>query len=117
MHEFSVAQTIVDSVCIELKRISKPNLRLVTTHVVVGRLRAIIPDFLQSAYESIAQETPAKGSKLEVVFAPLNGTCLACGWTGELTTAFFECPTCASRQGRLNGGRELYLQNLEIEHD
>ena len=117
MHEFNIAQTIVDSVLAELKKVNEPNLKLITTRVVIGKLRSIVPDYLQFAYENLSKGTPVEGSKLEVVSPPLNGTCLQCGWTGELKAALFECPSCKSTRGKLNSGRELYLENLEIEHD
>jgi hydrogenase nickel incorporation protein HypA/HybF len=117
MHEFNIGQTIIDSVLAELKQMNEPNLKLITTRVVVGKLRSIVPDYLQFAYENLAKGTLLEGSKLEVISAPLNGTCLQCGWSGELKGAIFECPSCGFTRGKLNGGRELFLENLEIEHD
>ncbi|MDD5675380.1 MAG: hydrogenase maturation nickel metallochaperone HypA [Chitinivibrionales bacterium] len=117
MHEFNIGQTIVDSVLSELKNIKEPNLKLITTRVVIGKLRSIVPDYLQFAYENLSKDTLLQGSKLEVVSPPLKGTCLQCGWSGELKGSLFECASCGSTRGKLDGGRELYLENLEIEHD
>ena len=115
MHEFSICQSLVHAVQSELEKLNPAPARLLKVGVAVGKLRQIIPEHLQFAYETLTRETSLEGSSLEVRSVPLTGQCEHCGWKGEMTDTFFECRECTSSKGMLLGGMELYLDNLEIE--
>jgi hydrogenase nickel incorporation protein HypA/HybF len=117
MHEFNVCQTIVDSVLTQLSENASPSARLVTTTVVVGRLRQIVPEYLRSAYGLLTKGTAAEGSTLEIKPTPIVFTCDDCGKTAETHEALFRCNACGSEHGQVSGGRELYLESLEVEED
>jgi hydrogenase nickel incorporation protein HypA/HybF len=117
MHEFSICQSLVDGLLAEMARIDPPPTKLVKTRVVVGGLRQIVPEYLREAYQVLTKETPAEGSVLEVRSTPIVGKCLDCGWEGELEEPFFVCGGCDSCRGEIVGGKELYLESLEVEQD
>ena len=75
MHEFSICQSIVDTVVEEMEKLDPPPRRLVKTRVVVGELRQIVSECLQFAYESLTKGTPAEGSALDIVPATLTAKC------------------------------------------
>jgi len=117
MHEFSICESLVDMVVAEMKKLGPGPTRLVKAKVVVGKLRNIVPEFLQQAYEVLTRETPAEGSVIEVVVAPLTGKCEECGWSGSMTADSFRCAGCGSFRAELTGGKELYLEHIEVEQD
>jgi len=118
MHEFSICQALVDAVTEEMDKIEAPRpFKLLTARVVVGTLRQVVPDILQTAYEIISKDTPARGSSLEIVRAPTTGKCNRCGWSGEIRDVFFQCGKCGYAGIELTGGMEIYLDNLEIVPD
>ncbi len=118
MHEYSICQALVDAITAEMDKVEAPRpFRLIKARVVVGGLRQIVPDILQTAYEVITRDTPAKGSALEIVNIPAVVTCKKCGWTGEIEDVFFQCGNCGSSTVELTKGMELYLDKLEIESD
>jgi len=116
MHEFSICQNIVESVIAELEK-HDPVPRLLITRIVIGKLRQLVPEYLQFAYENLAKETIAEGSKLEISQKPVIRKCNACGWQGEMDPTGFGCQECGSANVEVISGRELYLESLEIEED
>ena len=99
----------------ELKKLDPPNPKLLKASVVIGRLRQIIPETLQFAYEILTKETVIAGSKIEVISAPILAKCPKCGWEGEIKENNFRCGKCGSGEIELSGGMELYLNNLTVE--
>ncbi|MEW6358512.1 MAG: hydrogenase maturation nickel metallochaperone HypA [Planctomycetota bacterium] len=115
MHEFSICQSLVDTALEEFRKVAPPPRRIARMRVVVGELRQIVPDFLQSAYELIIKDTPAEGSELEIAHAPVTARCGGCGWQGEIPKTDFHCPECKSSGIEVSGGMELYLESIEVE--
>ena len=115
MHEFSICQGLVKAILSELKKLDPPNPKLVKASVVIGRLRQIIPETLQSSYEALTKDTAIAGSKLQIINAPIIARCPNCGWEGEIKENHFRCGKCGCGEIELSGGMELYLNNLTVE--
>lgn len=115
MHEFAIAQTIVRSVLAELKK-AQPA-RLVCARIVAGQLHQIVPDSLVQAYKILTEATPAAGSRLRIRRVPVMAECQQCHWRGKIKRALFVCEKCAAGDLEITGGRELYLESIEVEKD
>lgn len=117
MHEFSLCQSIVETVIAELEDHKHQKHRLLKTHIVVGNLRQIVPEYLQFAYETLTKNTLAQDSKLEIKNMPITGICKKCGLESELDIHNYNCKKCGSSELELTGGKELYLESLEVDED
>lgn len=117
MHEFNICQTIVDTVVEKMESYNPPRPRLVMARIVIGKLRQLVPEYLKFAYETLTKDTVAQGSVLDIEFKPIIGRCQKCGWSGEMTTFAFKCGECGDVCAEITGGRELYLESLEIEEN
>jgi hydrogenase nickel incorporation protein HypA/HybF len=115
MHEFSICDGIVKAAVQELGKMKPKPLRLIKTRVVVGDLHQIVEDSLQFAYEVLVRDTPAAGSELVIRHVPVTARCKACGWQGEIRSPLFLCGACNSGEIELVTGKELFLENLEVE--
>lgn len=115
MHEFSICERIVEAVLGELSRLRPAPKRLCKVRVVVGRLHQIVPDYLTFAYDLLTRDTAAEGSEMEFVHAPVVGKCRNCGWSGDIELPIFRCGDCGVLDVELVGGKELYLEHLEVE--
>lgn len=115
MHEFSICDGLVRTVLSALNDVKPPPKRLIATSVVVGELRQIVPEQLTFAYECLTKDTAAEGSRLDVRRMPAVGECEKCGWSGGMSQTGFECGACGSRLATIIGGKELFVDNLEIE--
>ncbi len=115
MHEFSIAQTIVRTVLAELKK-AQPA-RLVCARIVAGKLHQLVPGSLRLAYRVLTRETPAAGSALKIRNMPVTAECRQCHWRGKIKDARFVCRKCNSGDLEITGGRELYLDSIEVEKE
>ena len=95
MHEFSICHTLVEKLLEEAEKLTPPPVRVSKSVLACGRLRQIVPEYLQAAYESLTQGTVAEHSTLEIREIPVTGQCPACGWEGEVNIDIgFTCPEC-----------------------
>ena len=117
MHELSIGQSLVEAVLAELAKLGPERARLLRVRVAIGRLRQVVPESLEQAYAVLAKDTAAEGSSLEIRSVPITARCEACGQQGEMPADSFLCPSCGSARAEILGGRELYLEHLEVETD
>lgn len=115
MHELSICRSLVDAVLQELERARPAPARLVAARMVVGALHQVVPENMIFAYEILTRDTAAAGSRLDIRRVPVTARCRACAWTGEIDIPLFLCGSCNSGDLELLTGRELFLENLEIE--
>jgi len=106
----------VEAIIAEAAAAGPVSKRVVRARVKVGDLRQIVPDTLQFAYETLTKDTCADSSVLEIVRAPATGVCALCAWEGELQGPVigFICAKCGAIEGKLTGGRELFLESIEV---
>ena len=116
MHELSICRCIVDSIIQEMGNLEKKPARLVSARIVAGELRQIVPSFLEDAYGFMTKDTDLDGSVLEIESVPKQCVCRQCSWSGPLHIDEYECRNCHSCDLKVDGGQELYLENLEVEY-
>ena len=103
----------MQSVLAELKKV-QPS-RLVRTQIVVGGLHQLVNASLTLAYQVLTRDTPAAGSRLSIRRVPITAACRRCHWRGKIKGALFICGKCRSGDIEITGGRELYLDSIEVE--
>ena len=113
LHEFSIAQTIVQAVLAELKKVRPA--RLVRARIVAGHLHQLVNANLTFAYKVLTKETPAAGSVLSIRRVPIMAECRQCHWRGKIRGALFACGRCQAGDLEITGGKELYLDSIEVE--
>jgi hydrogenase nickel incorporation protein HypA/HybF len=112
MHEYNVCQNIVDQI---LAAVGAVNRRVVRARVAMGGLRGVEEEALNRAYRTLTEGTIASNSILELDILPVSALCHQCGWKGEIRGTAFLCPACKGTRGLLSGGREMYIECLEVE--
>jgi len=115
MHEFSICKALLDLALRELANAALGASRIVRMRMVVGQLRQVLPEQMQTAYSFLTRDTLAANSVLEIQTVPIEGRCQSCGWTGPLDHADFRCSSCRSEHVTMTKGRELYLASIEID--
>jgi hydrogenase nickel incorporation protein HypA/HybF len=119
MHELAVAQAIVGAA--ERHAEGRP---VTVVRVKVGRLRQVVPEFLDFYFQVAAKETPCDGAALEWERVPSLLSCGACGaeWdpsppparTGEELIVRFRCPDCESSDHSVVSGDELLVESIDV---
>lgn len=116
MHEMSIAHSLVGIVQQEM---ASHNLTsLVRVKVKYGRISAIVPEALQTAFEVMTMETPMQGAKLEIEEIPLVAVCRECKneFSPQDDLLIMTCPHCSAEFGHeIISGKELYIDELEAE--
>jgi hydrogenase nickel incorporation protein HypA/HybF len=112
MHEFSIAEAIVD-----VATRHAAGRRVVGVEVKVGHLRQVVPDSLHFAFGLVTQGTALDGAELAIAHVPAGGRCRDCGAESVLE----DFPLCCARCGGLNvevfAGEELLIVALELQEE
>jgi len=117
MHEFSICQSLVDAVVVEMEKAGSSPASLLKAGIAVGALRQVVPEFIEQAYLILTKDTIAEGSQLVIRHVPVGGKCNVCRWAGEMPKDELLCQACRSNQVEITSGTELYLENLELKDD
>lgn len=113
MHELSLVASVFD--VLEEKARENGASRVTTVVLKIGALSGVVPDLLESAFESYKTGTLAEGARLEIVVVPLKLRCPDCGGEAVREDADFSCARCASRRVEIIEGRELLVERIVLE--
>lgn len=112
MHELAIAERLLVIVQEEIVRHSLEN--VLRVRVKVGRLTAVQPEALSFCFACLTEDTSLKGVALDIEILAIKGYCETCKAYFELEDPVMICPKCQSWDVRLEGGRELYIDTIEI---
>ena len=114
MHEFSIAQSIIDQV---LREITGRNLGKVTAvNVTVGGLSHVEPSNLAFCFDTLKVGTELSQARLVVTRTGITAKCRRCGRTFEVLCGDFRCPDSTLADVELPGYDELTLTGIEVEN-
>lgn len=108
MHELSIAQSIVETVCEKAGEAGVHRLTL-----VIGKLSAVMPDALRFCFDLCAEGTVLEGAVLEIIEPAGRGRCPDCGREQEMTSLFDAC-ICGAAGLDCIAGDELRIKEMEI---
>jgi hydrogenase nickel incorporation protein HypA/HybF len=113
VHELSIAQSIIDIVLQHLPEEANGDVRSVK--VRVGRLSGVVPQSLDFCFNSIVDETPLCGARLEIEMVPVKAECLSCLdiFTKDDDTVYI-CPQCSGNDLRFITGTELQVVEVAL---
>jgi hydrogenase nickel incorporation protein HypA/HybF len=113
MHEFSIAQNILEVVHRTASEAGAA--RVARVRLKVGVFTSIHVDSLRFALEVLARGTPSEGCALEVEDVPMTVRCGACGQESRAPEILAECPACGATGVTVAGGRELSIVSIDAE--
>lgn len=113
MHEFGVTESIVD---IALKEAKKAQAKKITKiSLVVGELTGFMPDCIEFYFDLMSKDTIAEKANLHFEAAPAQVRCRSCLTIFRPKDTSWLCPKCQSQGIEIVGGRELYIESMEVE--
>jgi len=114
MHELPVTQGILD-VAVEAAR-NNNAARITDIYLVIGDLTSIIDDSVQFYFDFLSKDTLAENAILHFERRPALATCTVCGHQTEVSLPMLpECQVCGSAQVTVSGGRDFYVDSIEID--
>ena len=114
MHELSLVASIVDSVTESL--VAYPGAQVKEVRLRVGALAAVEQESLLFCFGIATEGTALEGSSLVIKHLPVVVYCAQCKQNSELQSLqSFRCTHCGTLTGELVQGRELEIEDIEIE--
>jgi len=111
MHEYSIIQSLVDSV--EAAVGVREGAIVHRVEVSIGELAGVDCDLLATAYEVFRAGTMCERAPLTIDRIPARWVCPRCGGAIE-AGAVLRCTTC-DEAARLAAGDEIILKRIEVE--
>lgn len=114
MHELPATRGMLDAA---LEAAGEANAeRVLAIDVVIGQLTSFVDDAVQFYFDVISEDTRAEGARLRFHREPARVTCHECGHVHRTGPPLRpECPACGSMALQVEGGRDFYVQSIEVE--
>ena len=113
MHELAVTESILNIAISHAQRAGAA--RVTDLNLVIGRLSSIVDDSIQFYWDMLAEDTIAKGAKLNFQRVPTEMRCLECGSFFYPAEESFDCPNCNSSWVKVIKGEELRVESIDVE--
>lgn len=113
MHELSIVASLFQ--ILEAKAQENQATKIVRVRLKVGKLAGVVPEFLQTAFDSYKQDTIAAESQLEIEEVPLKMRCRKCAAEIEKEDFVLVCPSCGATDLEILEGMELLLDKIDLE--
>jgi len=112
MHEMSITESLLDISLAEAQKAGAKRISVI--HLRIGALTGVVADSVAFYLDFLAKGTLAEGARLATTVVPATLSCAACNTTFPVDGPAFSCPTCRG-QVQIAGGRELFIESLEVE--
>ena len=110
MHEYSIIQSLVDSVA---SAVGSREATVQTVTIAIGELAGVDCGLLATAFEVFRGGTICEQASLTIDRIPARWECSRCH--GDVASGgFLRCPLCEA-PARLATGDEIVLQRIELE--
>ena len=113
MHELSLVASVFDVLEDKARELGASRVSAVV--LKVGAMSGVVPDLLESAFETYKEGTLAGQARLEIVVVPVRLRCPDCGGDTVREDADFSCAACGSRRVEIVAGRDLVVRTIDLE--
>jgi len=113
VHELSLVASVFEVLEEEARKHGA--VRVVRVVLRVGVMSGVVPELLESAFETYKKGTIAETARLEIVPVPVKLRCPDCGGEAVREDTDFSCAGCGSRGIEIVEGRDLVVGTIELE--
>ena len=113
MHEFSLAQSLVEQVT-ELVVREGAN-RVTRIEVSIGAMSGVMKDPFEFCFPEAAKGSCLEGCELSVHEVPLTVACLDCGAKSSPENFDIRCSVCKCRNVTIIEGKDFLLNSVEVD--
>ena len=113
MHELGITESIIN-IALDKAREAEVS-RIAEISLVIGELSGFVPDCIEFYFNSLSKGTIAEEATLNFKVAPAQFCCRDCSTAFQPQDTLYTCPKCQSHSLEIAGGRELYVESIEVE--
>jgi hydrogenase nickel incorporation protein HypA/HybF len=113
MHEQSIVESLL-ALAIENAEKARAT-RILRIYIVVGELSGVVEESVNFYFNLLSKNTIADRASLFFMRIPARLRCRNCNTVFVPENLDFHCPDCREEQVEIIGGRELYIDSLEVE--
>jgi hydrogenase nickel incorporation protein HypA/HybF len=113
MHEQSIVSSLLT---LALENAKKANARkIVGINIVVGDYTGVLEDAVNFYFGFLSKDTIAADAKIKYTHIAGQLRCRDCDILFPLQKHEYHCPKCDGKRVEIVGGRELYIETMEVE--
>jgi hydrogenase nickel incorporation protein HypA/HybF len=113
MHKQSIVESLLT---LALKNAEKAVAhKIISVDLVVGDYTGVVEDAVSFYFGFLSKDTIAAGAKINYRHVPGQLRCRDRDLLFALQKHDYHCPKCEGRRMEIVGGRELYIENMEVE--
>jgi hydrogenase nickel incorporation protein HypA/HybF len=113
MHEQSIVESLL---ALALKNAEKADARkIVSIDLVVGDYTGVMEDAVSFYFGFLSKDTIAAGASIRYAHVSGQLRCRDCDLLFPLQKRNYVCPKCEGQRVEIVGGRELYIESMEVE--
>lgn len=112
MHEQSIVASLLS---IAVENAKNDNVKkIITIRLTVGELTGVEKDAVTFYFGFLSKGTIAEGARLDFTFTKARLRCRDCDVIFSRDEMNFDCPRCRKKAVEIVGGRELYIDSMEV---
>jgi len=111
MHEFALAQDIINTICTE---VTEKIENITQINIEVGAYSGIVVDSLDFGLRLILTEKKNPHADISIIQVPTIALC-ECGKKYEISNLLENCPICNSFNRKMTSGMEVIINSVEIK--
>jgi len=113
MHEQGIVQSLLT---LALEKAAEADARrIVGIRLVVGDYTGVVEDAVNFYFGFLSRDTIAAGAKIFYTHVAGQLRCRDCDILFPLQKHSYRCPECGGNRVEIVGGRELYIETMEVE--
>jgi len=116
LHELGITQNILKLVLQEAEKNHAQ--RILKVRLKVGEFTLVEPECVRYYFSILSRDTIAEGAVMEAEKIPLKIRCKKCAEEevlSDVEVPLFTCSRCQSGEVEIVSGKELFVENIEVE--
>lgn len=112
MHELTITQNVLDIVLEHAQEAGAAKVSRID--LVIGEMTGVVEDCVRFYMGVIAKGTAAEEAELVVRQVPITARCQDCSADFEVRDFVWTCPCCQSTRSEVIGGKDLFVESIEV---
>ena len=113
MHELAITHNMLNIALDEAS--AAQGSRITRINLVIGELSGVVSDSVQFYFNFLREDSAAKEATLDFRLVPAQLRCRDCQMDFNPRDSLWVCPNCHSTSVEIVGGRDCYIESIEVE--